>query len=390
MNKLVSHKIVLFTRYGSLGASSRQRFLIFKEHLASRGYSVRVERLLTNDYLRRLYAGRRRSMVELCWRYAKRIGVLLRSAPDDILLIEKELLPWLPAGLERFLIAGRATIIDFDDGWHMRYADHLLWAPVRKLLGSKLERLASSADGVIVANRELVNWALAAGCTQPEYLPTVIDMKSYGDWDEPDMPFTIGWVGTPPNAEYLRSISGPLSVLSSEGARVRAIGAPPDFAIPGVELEVIPWSLKTEPAEIPRCHVGIMPLGRSQWDRYKSGYKLIQYMAAGRPVVASSVGANLDIVSEGETGFLVRTDGEWLRALTQLRSDAALRRRMGVAGRLRCEEQFSIESVADRLVAQIEAAGARRAARGPPVAPLVCRQVRPTFKGALRNEDAVL
>ena len=264
MNKLVSHKIVLFTRYGSLGASSRQRFLIFKEHLASRGYSVRVERLLTNDYLRRLYAGRRRSMVELCWRYAKRIGVLLRSAPDDILLIEKELLPWLPAGLERFLIAGRATIIDFDDGWHMRYADHLLWAPVRKLLGSKLERLASSADGVIVANRELVNWALAAGCTQPEYVPTVIDMKSYGDWDEPDMPFTIGWVGTPPNAEYLRSISGPLSVLSSGGARVRAIGAPPDFAIPGVELEVIPWSLKTEPAEIPRCHVGIMPLGRSQ------------------------------------------------------------------------------------------------------------------------------
>ena len=113
-------------------------------------------------------------------------------------------------------------------------------------------------------------------------------------------------------------------------------------------------------------------------------------MAAGRPVVAPSVGANLDIVSEGETGFLVRTDGEWLRALTQLRSDAALRRRMGVAGRLRCEEQFSIESVADRLVAQIEAAGARRAARGPPVAPLVCRQVRPTFKGALRNEDAVL
>jgi glycosyltransferase involved in cell wall biosynthesis len=68
-----------------------------------------------------------------------------------------------------------------------------------------------------------------------------------------------------------------------------------------------------------------MPLSDSQWDRYKSGYKLIQYMAAGRAVVASPVGSNLDIVKEGETGFFARSAREWYAALAKLRDNEPLR-----------------------------------------------------------------
>ena len=93
-----------------------------------------------------------------------------------------------------------------------------------------------------------------------------------------------------------------------------------------------------------------MPLDDTPWDRFKSGYKLIQYMAAGRATVASPVGANLEIVAHGRTGFLAQTDDEWATALVRLRDNAELRRRFGAAGRHRCAEYYSLSSVLERLL----------------------------------------
>lgn len=73
----------------------------------------------------------------------------------------------------------------------------------------------------------------------------------------------------------------------------------------------MPWSEGTEAAEIQQFDIGIMPLSDDLWEKGKCGYKLIQYMACGKPVVATPVGVNKMIVRQGVNGFLANTEAEW-------------------------------------------------------------------------------
>src|SRR5581483_485872 len=343
--------ILVLTRYGRLGASSRQRFLLFEGALADSGFAPEVRPFFSDGYLADLYAGRAMRWLEIARCYARRVAVLLRRPPGEIMWLEKEALPWLPAWLDRLLLGGCTLVIDFDDGWHLRYQGHD--APCHaRIMARKLERLARSADTVIVANQALMSWARNVGCARVELIPTTVDTSLYPLREEPDGPFTIGWIGTPRNATYLQLVLEPLQRLSQEGARLKVIGGNPATALPGVALEVVPWSEATEACALAACHVGIMPLAGSEWDQHKSGYKIIQYMAAGRAAVASPIGANLDILSEGETGLFAHGPDEWYATLARLRDDSEMRKRMGAAGRRRCEARFS-RDVAAKQVAQV-------------------------------------
>lgn len=127
----------------------------------------------------------------------------------------------------------------------------------------------------------------------------------------------------------------------THGALIRAVGTGPgaDMDL----LERLPWAEETEGRLIQSMDIGIMPLDDTPWSRGKCGYKLIQYMACGLPVVASPVGVNSEIVEDGVTGFLASSDAEWRDAISRLLADADLRRRMGEAGRKRMEELYSLQ-----------------------------------------------
>jgi glycosyltransferase involved in cell wall biosynthesis len=128
----------------------------------------------------------------------------------------------------------------------------------------------------------------------------------------------------------------------------------PPIAVP---VESHPWSEDSEGPVLATIHIGIMPLPDEPWERGKCGYKLIQYMACGRPVVASPVGVNQDIVT-ADTGLLAADQGAWLAALRRLAADPALRQAMGAAGRRKVESDYSLQATAPRLVQLLlEAAG---------------------------------
>jgi glycosyltransferase involved in cell wall biosynthesis len=105
--------------------------------------------------------------------------------------------------------------------------------------------------------------------------------------------------------------------------------------------------------------VGIMPLADTEWERGKCGYKLIQYMAAARPVIASPVGVNREIVEHGVNGFLASTTEDWRAALNRLRDDPALRQRMGLAARERVAARYALDVVAPRLAPLLRSAATR-------------------------------
>ena len=117
-----------------------------------------------------------------------------------------------------------------------------------------------------------------------------------------------------------------------------------------MQCEHLPWSEQTEAALIGRGHAGIMPLPDDEWARGKSGYKLIQYMAMARPTVASPVGANMQIVVDGQTGWLAADDAGWLMALRRLRDDPGEAAAMGAAARRRVEQQYSLQVTGPALV----------------------------------------
>jgi len=119
---------------------------------------------------------------------------------------------------------------------------------------------------------------------------------------------------------------------------------------------VLPWSEETEVAQISDCTVGVMPLLDTMWERGKCGYKLIQYMACGLPVVASDVGVNSEIVQQGHNGFLVKTPEEWVAALGALLSDQALALQMGSAGRERVEQVYCTQIAGPKLAALLRSA----------------------------------
>ena len=124
----------------------------------------------------------------------------------------------------------------------------------------------------------------------------------------------------------------------------------------GLPMESVPWTEQTEVASVASFDIGIMPLVDESFERGKCGYKLIQYMACGLPVVASPVGVNRQIVEHGVNGFLAETPAQWEQALHTLLADAGLRQRMGSAGRRKVEAQYCLQVTGPKLASLLKTA----------------------------------
>jgi glycosyltransferase involved in cell wall biosynthesis len=349
--------ILILSRYGRLGASSRLRMLQYLPSLGQVEVKCDVRPFFDDEMLRAKYQLGGYGFSSLVRAYGSRVIQLLRRKRFDLIWIEKEALPWLPVQVERALLQGVPYVLDFDDAWFHNYDLHRS-AWVRRILGHRLDRLMAGARLVIGGNDYLLQRARDAGARWVERVPTVIDLDRYPLGPEKLLGASapkIVWIGSPSTVRYLSGLAEPLRALAQRVPfKLRVIGAPLEMA--GVEVECVPWTEASEVAAIAECDIGVMPLFDSPWERGKCGYKLIQYMACGLPVVASSVGVNGQIVQEGISGFLADTAQAWVTVLAKLLADAALRQRMGHAGRLRVEQEYCLQVTGPRLVGLLRSA----------------------------------
>lgn len=345
-------RLLILPRYSPLGASSRLRTYQYLPLLRAAGFQVEISPLLGDDYLQALYAGRR-SPAAVLRAYRGRWHALRQAARYDLVWVEKEALPWLPAGLELHLLRqGTALALDYDDAVFHRYDRHRN-VLIRTLLGNKLDRLMRHARLVTAGNDYLAERARKAGCARVEWLPTVVDLERYPRRSRPGHrpgPVRVGWIGSPATAAYLQQVAAPLATLQAQGKiECVAIGARPD-QLAGTPFRALPWSEQDEVQTLHTLDIGIMPLPDTPWEHGKCGYKLIQYMACTLPVVASPVGANRQIVTAGENGWLADTAQDWIQAITRLATDPELRHRMGALGRQRVEQCYSLQAQGERLI----------------------------------------
>jgi len=337
--------VLALTRYDALGASSRVRMLQYVPHLARLGVMVRVLPLLSNAYVESLYSGKFPDVFDVARSYVRRVADLRGSAREPVLWLEKELLPWVPFLLEQPLLRGRRVVLDCDDAVWLRYQRHAnpIW---RGLLGNKIDRLFACADVVTAGNRWIGDHARAAGARNVQWLPSVVDLDRYAlrSGHRADGPPRIGWIGSPATVHYLRVLGPVLQVLASRHDFELVCVGGGMFPLPGVQADFRPWSADTEAEEIRRFDIGIMPLTDGEWERGKCGYKLIQYMACGVPVLGSRVGANSHIVTDGVDGLLAGGNAEWIAVLESLLADPHRGAALGAAGRTTVERQFSVQS----------------------------------------------
>lgn len=332
-------KILGLSLYGPQAASHRYRLGQYVPGLAQAGLDLQIQSLLDDEYLVSRFAGRPlpwRSVLQSAW---QRLVALIRDDGFAGAILHCELYPLMPGGLERLLLP-KPYIYDFDDAFFLKYRQGRLGA-LRPILGQKFDRVIAGAAAVTAGNSYLTNYAHGFN-TNVHRLPTVVDTMRYRVVARPlNAEFTVGWVGSPSTAPYLAALVEPLSQLAQEApVRLVVVGGPAPV-IPGVAVESIAWDEPTEINQINRFDVGVMPLTEDDWARGKCAFKLIQYMACGVPVVASRVGANVDVVTP-QCGFLVEDAADWLAAFRALRDDAPSRLRMGLAARARIEAEYSL------------------------------------------------
>lgn len=347
-------KVLLLSRYADLGASSRVRYLQYLPEFRKREWEVTVHPLFSNDYIHAIYSDQSR-VLETLKGYFGRFRSLQNVRAFDVLIIEKELFPYLPAWFERFLhLIKIPYVVDYDDAQFHKYDMHPNTI-IRSFLRRKIDNVMKNASLVIAGNIYLAERAQNAGASRVEIIPTVVDTSRYVYVaKEFANTLVVGWIGTPKTSHYLTPLMPVFEKLRNEvDVRFVAVGARREDFI-GTPVEVWPWSESSEVYSIQQFDIGIMPLTDSPWERGKCGYKLIQCMACAKPVVASPVGINTEIIVPGINGYLANSAEEWREHLQVLLTNVNLRARMGDESRRIVVDRYSLQAQSPLLIRAIE------------------------------------
>ncbi len=345
----MSKTILALTRYDRLGASSRVRVLQYIPALERRGWRVVVHPLFSESDLVRLYKDGRRSPARLLAALAERVSTVLKRRHCDIVWLQQELFPFLPFAAEALLLKGRKLVVDYDDAQHLYYKNlNAAWG--RRIFADKIDRIMARADAVTVGSPMMADYARSAGARTVRLIYSAVDTSAFSAAPPAGAPFTVGWIGTPMTAtQSLHLIKEPLArFLRETDAQAIFIGMEPS-QFPDLPGQRIAWSEASERDTLPKLSVGLCPLDDSPWTRGKSGYKIIQYMAAGRPTLTSPVGIAADLVEDGATGFHCRTPDDWYRRLHQLYADRALLKAQGAHSRTIAGARYDSAVAANEL-----------------------------------------
>ncbi|NLI76719.1 MAG: glycosyltransferase family 4 protein [Candidatus Riflebacteria bacterium] len=335
--------LVLLPRFSRLGASSRYRFFQFLGDLQAAGWRVVVRPLFSDAYLRHRYAGGGWPAGAMARCYLDRWRYLRRLPPGTPLLIEKELFPWVPPGVEGMLLRGHPYVLDFDDDVHA-------WYGRLPMLGTKFSAMAGQAAGLQAGNAVLADRCRRFN-PRTRLFPTVLEPDEYAPRGEepPGRVLRLGWIGSPLSRLHLEALLPVLDTLPEGRFELHAMGTGP-LAGGRLPLTTHPWSPAAEKRFLRTIDAGLMPLAPGPFSEGKCGFKLLQYLAAGVPAVAADSRANRDILDDGRAGLLVATATDWAPALTRLHQDPALWRRLAAAGHRRVRREFAARDWAPRLV----------------------------------------
>jgi glycosyltransferase involved in cell wall biosynthesis len=344
--------VVYFSKSTAIGPTSRYRIFQYLLGLEACGIDCKVYPLFDETYWKILeipsdVLRATAKTVYVIGRFLRRVMDILTIGTVDLVVIEGQLFPYMPALVERILARfGYRIALEYDDAIYLMPGHR-----------RKIPALLGVASGAIVGNEVLAQYA-ADYTSRVCVVPTVVDTKRFVPRqvqgqrsDVPVVPIRVVWIGLAYNLPYLDIVAPALKELQDQGLiTLRVVcSRPPQWSELAVEFRA--WELEREVELLQDCDLGIMPLPDNEWARSKCGLKLLQYMAVGLSTIASPVGVNKAILQEGVNGFLATTEDEWRVKLKMLCCNADLREQMGKAGRQTVVDQYSLEAWTPKLAA---------------------------------------
>ncbi len=323
---------VVLLGYAPEQPSFRHRMRTLVQPLREAGWQVRAERFPSGRYGLRTWE--RRELFS--W--------------ADVVVLHQIKLSSIEARL--FAAYSRGLIFDVDDAIYVRKPRRLGDVPDESAWRKKKFAATCRWADVVAAGNEVLAGAARNSAKEVVVLPTSIDVASYhpttaGASDPP----TIAWIGSPENLIYLDMIRPALARLTKRHPALKLRVICSEFPQWGdVAVERIRWSSDTEAQSLAGAHLGVMPLSDDAWSRGKCAFKLLQYMAAALPCVASPVGANTEAVLDGINGFHATDVDEWERCLERLIVAPQLRANLGARGRAHVQERYAMRSYLDNYL----------------------------------------
>lgn len=356
-------KVLALSPIPEEGAGCRFRVSQYIPYLRSAGFDVTVSPFYSRDYFAIVYRPgkywrKAAGFLALTWR---RIRELFSIRQYDLVLLYREAIPIGPPVIERLIKGlGIPIIYDFDDAIFLPAVSDANKAFSFLKSPKRASQILKISDQVSVGNEFLASYARQFN-PHVTVIPTAVDTNRFAPRrDAPPAEgrtLVVGWIGSPTTFQYLESLKDVLAAVAARHPftlKVSGAGRPVEFA--GVDVEVVPWSMADEVTLFNTCDIGVYPLTDDDWSRGKCGFKAIQCMACGVPVVAAAVGVNREIITHGVDSMLAATRQEWIDHLSRLLTDHDLRHRMAIAGRKTIQMRYSLDVTAPQLAGVLRAA----------------------------------
>jgi glycosyltransferase involved in cell wall biosynthesis len=268
---------------------------------------------------------------------------------DIVVILRKLLSPWKQKLIRRF---AKKIVFEYDDSimyrssrWSKQYSG------TRR---SRFAKMVKQCDLIIAGNQFLKGEATKyVNEEKVHVIPTVVDIERYApkQYHGPKDKVIIGWLGSKGTLYYLEKLIPVLTEIGKRFPFAQLKIVCNDFLdVPTMHVIKKEWTEEDEVADLQSFDIGLGPLTDDVWTRGKCGLKLVQYLAVGVPVICSPVGANKEIVTNGEVGFWASNQREWIDKLSLLIDKLELRRKMGEKGRERIERRYSLQAMAPQIV----------------------------------------
>lgn len=330
-------RVVFFSKGGPDVASSRYRCYRVAAELRRQGFQVEICDPPPRDVSRpRISKG---NLVEL-WRLHR---VLSGVGRGDVLYLQRPLQNRLFVGLVILhkRLRRLKMIFDFCDPVHLR-------VPQRTRL------LTRTADLIIVSCEDLAAYARRYN-SNVHVIPNSVLATEIADGAvaRQGSPLVVGWVGDAKiHRANLELLLEPFAQVAARipfvfrivGTR-RAKELTARFkAIPGLQVDAIDWLEPERVRDVVHSFdVAVLPLTDTEWQR-KLVTKLVEYLAAGVPIVASPVGDNRFVLVDGKSGFLASTPADWCTRLSALLRAPELRSALALGGLQVVQDRFRLDT----------------------------------------------
>lgn len=349
MNESKKKLLVICPYPEDVAPSQRLKFEQYYTYFRQEGFDIEVSPFISFAFWKIIY--KKGVFVQKFFYsvagYLRRTIDLFKAFKADVVYIHLWVTPFGPPVFEwLFRKFSKKIVYDIDDLVYLKNVKSKAHPLVNFIKGRKKPLyLMKVTDHVITCTPYLDEFVRGYNSNTTDISSTV-DTNRYrpANTYTNEKKLVIGWSGSLTTSRFFMVLQNVLKRIAAKYDVEVLVMGDPSVKIEDVPLKSIPWTEKDELPTLQKFDIGVYPLPDEEWVYGKSGLKAIQYMALGIPTVATAIGANYRVIENGVSGFLVKTDDEWVEALSKLIEDASLRRQIGTTARSRVEELFSVEA----------------------------------------------